>query len=120
AFGDAQSFEARQAALDQSVGDALTPILRKHQQVLQVTATPVVARHDAAAEARFAFSHEFRHEAKARVTLQIAGGRIAGIGIAQRDAGGVAHEGDDGIVVVHRHDTDVDHGETCRQSGRAG
>ena len=70
---DAQAFQFSEAAFDKSICNSLASMRWKHDEMLQVSTTPVVARHDAADE----LAIDLANEAQARIPLQVSIRRFA-------------------------------------------
>ncbi len=74
--------------------------------MLQISSAAVMSRHDATAKR----GANFGNEAHSGISFQIIQGRFTRIGIAQGNSWSIPHEIDDRIVIIHCHDTDIEHG----------
>ncbi|SDB60360.1 hypothetical protein SAMN03159290_04832 [Pseudomonas sp. NFACC13-1] len=97
--------KTRKTVLDQRICYALSPILGKNNQMLQIASAAVVSTHDATAED----GSDFSHEAHPGISFQVFRGRFTRVSVTEGDAWSTPHEVDDSIVIVHGHDTDIEH-----------
>ena len=65
ALEDAEAFQFTEAAFDKSIRNSLASMCWKHDEMLQVSTSTIVARHDAADDLVI----DFTNEAKAEIPL---------------------------------------------------